>query len=90
VPQRDALGLVARSSVAACYFLRIIRTVIGLTETCSPMRRPEKVLCDDFPSNVACCQDPRINSVITSSNVCAGMTQTPLNPGKECRWGIER
>ncbi|MFM0473459.1 glycosyltransferase [Paraburkholderia strydomiana] len=79
LPQREALGLVARSSIAVSYFPyhrpHCYQTPTKLLEYAA---LGKKILCNDSPSNVACCEDLHINSIITSSSIFTGMTAATI------------
>lgn len=82
-PQRDALALVARSSVAVCYFPyhrpHCYQTPTKLLEYAA---LGKKIICNDAPSNVACCEDLRINSIITSASIFNDMTPATIESAK--------
>jgi glycosyltransferase involved in cell wall biosynthesis len=83
LPQREALGLVARSSIAVSYFPyhrpHCYQTPTKLLEYAA---LGKKILCNDSPSNVACCEDLHINSIITSSSIFTGMTAATIETAK--------
>lgn len=83
MPQRDALALVARSSVAVSYFPyhrpHCYQTPTKLLEYAA---LGKKILCNDSPSNVACCEDLQINSIITSSDIFSKITAATINSAK--------
>lgn len=83
LPQREALGLVAKSSVAVSYFPyhrpHCYQTPTKLLEYAA---LGKKILCNDSPSNVACCEELRINSIITSSAIFTGITAATIKSAK--------
>jgi glycosyltransferase involved in cell wall biosynthesis len=83
LPQREALGLVAKSSMAVSFFPyhrpHCYQTPTKLLEYAA---LGKKILCNDSPSNVACCEDLHINSVITSSAIFTGITAATIKSAK--------
>ena len=83
LPQRDALALVAKSSVAVSYFPyhrpHCYQTPTKLLEYAA---LGKKILCNDSPSNVACCEDLNINSIITNSDIFSGITAATIDSAK--------
>ncbi|MFL9918180.1 glycosyltransferase [Paraburkholderia fungorum] len=70
LPQIDALKLVAESEVAVCYFPyhrpHCYQTPTKLLEYAA---LGKKILCNDSPSNIQCCEEMGINSIITKANI---------------------
>lgn len=83
LPQRDALALVAQSSIAVSYFPyhrpHCYQTPTKLLEYAA---LGKKILCNDSPSNIACCEALGINSVITSSTIFAGVSADTIRAAK--------
>ncbi|MEX3860195.1 MULTISPECIES: glycosyltransferase [Paraburkholderia] len=76
LPQRDALKHVAESEVAVCYFPyhrpHCYQTPTKLLEYAA---LGKKIVCNDSPSNIRCCEEMGIHSVITTANIFDGIDE---------------
>ncbi|WP_144108615.1 glycosyltransferase [Paraburkholderia sp. BCC1886] len=83
LPQRDALKHVAESEVAVCYFPyhrpHCYQTPTKLLEYAA---LGKKILCNDSPSNIQCCEEMGINSVITTANIFDGIDEDAMRDAK--------
>ncbi|APA89777.1 glycosyltransferase (plasmid) [Paraburkholderia sprentiae WSM5005] len=86
LPQRDALKHVAQSDVAVCYFPyhrpHCYQTPTKLLEYAA---LGKKILCNDSPSNIQCCEEMGINSVITTANIFDGIDEEAMRGAKTNR-----
>lgn len=86
LPQRDALKQVVKSDVAVCYFPyhrpHCYQTPTKLLEYAA---LGKKILCNDSPSNIQCCEEMGIQSVITTANIFDGIDEDAMRGAKSNR-----
>lgn len=86
LPQRDALKHVAESEIAVCYFPyhrpHCYQTPTKLLEYAALGKR---ILCNDSPSNIQCCEEIGIKSVITTASIFDGIEEDAIRKAKTNR-----
>lgn len=83
MPQREALRRVAESSIAVSYFPyhrpHCYQTPTKLLEYAA---LGKKIICNDSPMNIQCCEEFGINSIITKASIFGEVTDTVMRLAK--------